>query len=96
MLDVFTKGSARRVPGRLQRDVGGAKAIVFGGGIGEHAAYVRERILSGMEWCGVEVDPERNEANAERISTDGSTRAVYVVAVEEALLIARQTVECLS
>ena len=77
-------------------DVGGAKAIVFGGGIGEHAAYVRERILSGMKWCAIEVDPARNEANAERISTDGSTHAVYVVAVEEALLIARQTVACLS
>ena len=76
-------------------DAGGAKAIVFGGGIGEHAAYVRERILSGMKWCGVEVDSERNAANEERISTDDSRCAVYVVAVEEALLIARQTVECL-
>ena len=77
-------------------DVGGAQAIVFGGGIGEHAAYVRERILLGMEWCGIEVDSGRNAANEERISTDGSTCAVYVVAVEEALLIARQTVECLT
>ena len=75
---------------------GGAKAIVFGGGIGEHAAYVRERILSGMKWCGVEVDSGRNATNEERISTEGSKCSVYIVAVEEALLIARQTVECLS
>lgn len=77
-------------------DAGGAQAIVFGGGIGEHAAYVRGRILSGMEWCGVEIDPVRNASNGDRISTDGSRCAVYVVAVQEALLIARQTVECLS
>ena len=31
-------------------DVGGAQALVFGGGIGEHAPYVRERILAG--WNG--------------------------------------------
>jgi acetate kinase len=76
-------------------DAGGAQAIIFGGGIGEHAAYVRERILAGMEWCGVEVDSRRNAANDARISTDASRCAVYVVGVEEAPLIARQTVECL-
>ncbi|HST04908.1 MAG TPA: acetate kinase [Chloroflexia bacterium] len=74
-------------------DVGGAQALVFGGGIGEHAPYVRERILAGMEWCGLKLDPNRNNASAANalISADDSPRAIYVVAVDEELLIARRT-----
>jgi acetate kinase len=56
---------------------------------------VRQRILAGMEWCRVKVDPERNEANAELISAGDSACAVLVVAVDEESLIARRTVECL-
>jgi acetate kinase len=74
-------------------DVGGAQALVFGGGIGEHAPYVRERILAGMKWCGLKLDPDRNNASAadSLISADDSPRAIYVVAVDEELLIARRT-----
>jgi acetate kinase len=78
-------------------DAGGAQAIVFGGGIGEHAAYVRERILTDLEWCGIKLAIARNEAaiGDALISADDSACAVYVVAVDEELSIARQTFECL-
>lgn len=72
----------------------GAEAIIFGGGIGENAVEIRARILQGMEWCGLRLDPDRNAAAsgiAGRITGDDSAMHAYVVPVDEALLIARHT-----
>ena len=76
----------------------GAEAIVFGGGIGQNAPQVRERILSGMEWCGLKLDSDRNMAAIgceSRISSDEAAIDIYVIPVDEALIIARDTVSCL-
>ena len=43
-------------------DMIGADALVFGGGIGEHAPAIRARICEGMGWCGLRLDRSRNEA----------------------------------
>ena len=79
----------------------GADAIVFGGGIGENAPEIRERICQYMEWCGLKLDRDRNRAavglapgRAARISTDESRLAAYVVAADEESWIARETVRC--
>ena len=38
--------------------------LVFTGGIGEKAAPVREKICAGLEFLGIQLDPQRNQANA--------------------------------
>jgi acetate kinase len=82
--------------------LGGADAIVFGGGIGERAPNIRARICGGMDWCGVRLDPQRNAAAVDlgagqgaRISRDDAPVGVYVVAADEERWIARETVRCL-
>lgn len=40
--------------------LGGADAILFGGGIGEHAAVIRARVLDHFAWAGIHLDAERN------------------------------------
>jgi acetate kinase len=82
--------------------LGGADTIVFGGGIGENAPEIRKRICSGMEWCGMSLSPDRNQAavglkpgSAAKISTDVSRPAIYVVAADEETWIARETARCL-
>jgi acetate kinase len=82
--------------------LGGADAIVFGGGIGEAAPDIRRRICAGMEWCGVRLDPARNNAaiglqsgDVARISQDGQPLEVYVGAADEETWIARETARCL-
>lgn len=79
----------------------GADAIVFGGGIGENAPEIRERICQNMGWCGLKLDRDRNRAavglapgRAAQISTDKSRLAAYVVAADEESWIARETVRC--
>ncbi|MHB8346286.1 MAG: acetate/propionate family kinase [Acidiferrobacterales bacterium] len=77
---------ARKYVGSYLAVLGGADGIVFGGGIGEHAAPVRERILSGMEWCGVALDQVANSAASgeRRISSVKSSVDVWVFTVDEA------------
>jgi acetate kinase len=78
--------------------LGGAQAIIFGGGIGEDTPFVRARVLEELEWAGLTLDPVRNEQTINRegqITTDSSRLHAYVIPVQEGLLIAEQTLKCL-
>jgi acetate kinase len=87
---------ARKYIGAFLAAAGGAEAIVFTGGIGENSAEIRSRICKGLEWMGLELDAQRNETSGAgvegRISTDSSRLAAFVIATDEELLIARDTV----
>lgn len=86
---------AKKYLGAYLAALGGAQAVVFGGGIGEHSPAIRARICEGMEWCGLCLDATINGAVTEgRISASDSTIQVYVVSVDESALIARQAAEC--
>jgi acetate kinase len=74
----------------------GLDAIVFCGGIGENSRMVREAVLETMEWIGVELDLDRNRANADIISSDRSGVRVFVIRTDEELMIARHTAELLA
>ena len=97
-IDVFCY-RVRKYIGAYLAALGGAQAIVFGGGIGEHSPEIRSRICSGMEWCGLRLDPARNAratGTEERISTDDSSIQVYAIPVDESALIARYTAAVVS
>jgi len=47
----------RKYLGAFIAVLGGVDGILFGGGIGEHAAQIRGRILQNMSWAGIEIDP---------------------------------------
>ena len=81
----------RRELGSLAGALGGLDALVFTGGIGEHAAAIRERICRDAEWLGLQLDTGANARDASRISADGSRVAAYVVPTNEELMIARHT-----
>ncbi|MCL4316254.1 MAG: acetate/propionate family kinase [Gammaproteobacteria bacterium] len=84
---------ARKYLGAYLALLGGADAILFGGGIGEHAPQIRTRILSGMEWCGIALDEAANESALgveRRIGAQNSATDIYVIPVNEELLIARE------
>jgi acetate kinase len=78
--------------------LGGAEAVIFGGGIGENSPQVRSRICAGMDWCGMAMDENRNNQMIGvegKISADDAKAQIYVVPVDEAVMIARDTVRCL-
>jgi acetate kinase len=89
---------ARQYVGAYLAVLGGAAALVFSGGIGEHSPPIRAKICDGMQWCGLEVDAERNQAvqGAEGQISPASARIhVYVIPSDEEILIARDTAQLL-
>ncbi|MGA8258731.1 MAG: acetate/propionate family kinase [Arenicellales bacterium] len=77
--------------GSLSAALGGLDALVFTGGIGEHAAPVREAACRSAAWLGIELDARANAKGQTRISTAGSRVAVLVIPTDEDLMIARHT-----
>jgi acetate kinase len=77
---------ARKYIGAFLTVLGGCDGIVFGGGVGEHVPAVRQRILAGMPWAGIEIDAAANEsARGQETRIDSRQKAVqvHVVPVEE-------------
>ena len=73
--------------------LGGADAIVFGGGISENTPLVRERVCSSLRWCGMEMDAEKNRTLIDvegKLSTRSSPLQALVVLTEEGLQIAHE------
>ena len=93
----------RKYVGAYLAVLGGADAVIFGGGIGENSPPIRERICAGMDWCGLVLDFRRNAAavnvqpgQAIRISSDETALPAYVVGADEERWIARETVRVLT
>jgi acetate kinase len=87
---------AKKFLGALIAALGGLDTLVFTAGIGEHAAPVRERICAGLDFLGIQLDPERNAQSAPIISRDGSPVVVRVMHTDEDLMIARHTYRIIS
>jgi acetate kinase len=88
----------RKYIGSYLAVLGGADAVVFGGGVGENAAEIRARTCRGMEWCGLRLDEARNArviGVEGTISADDSPVRALVIPVDEELVIARDTRQCL-
>ena len=89
-LDVFCY-RARKYVGAYLAAMGGAAAVVFSGGIGEHAPGIRQSICEGLRTLGLELDPARNadmQGREGRITREGSRLHAYVIPTDEGLMMA--------
>jgi acetate kinase len=91
-VDLFCYRLVREV-GALAAAVGGIDALVFTGGIGEHAAVIRDFVCAALGWLGLDFDREANAANATTISRPGSRVAALVLPTNEEWMIARHAAE---
>ncbi len=82
--------TARKSLGAMIAALGGVDIVVFTGGIGEHAAAVRERICRDLDDLGISLDAARNERDEAIISHDRSRAIVRVMPTDEELVIAKQ------
>ncbi|MCB1907895.1 MAG: acetate/propionate family kinase [Rhodocyclaceae bacterium] len=94
-VDLYCYRAAREI-GSLAAAAGGLDALVFTGGIGEHAAPVRERICRLSAWLGVRLDEAANADSELRLSGADSRVAVLAVPTNEEWMIAHHTVALLS
>lgn len=90
---------AKKYLGAYLAIIGTIDAIVFTGGIGEHSAIVREKVLEHLSHLGIELDPVKNRADTldtHPVHADGSGIAVLVVHTDEEALIAADTLALLT
>ena len=73
--------------------LGELDAIIFTGGIGEHASLIREKTVAKLAILGIHLDLERNRNHGSQsnglISTDDADVPVLVIATNEEVMIAR-------
>jgi acetate kinase len=89
-VDLFVYRISREM-GSLAAALGGLDAVVFTGGIGEHAPAIRERVCRDARWLGLEVDEEANRRGGPRISRADSQVSAWVIPTNEESMIARHT-----
>lgn len=93
-VDLFVYRIAREL-GSLAAALGGLDALVFTGGIGEHAPEIRARVCRDASWLGIRLDEAANAAGGPRISRAGSAASAWVVPTNENLMVARHTKQLL-
>ena len=86
-VELFCYRIAREM-GSLAAAAGGVDAVVFTGGIGEHAAEVRRRVCLQSEWLGIRVNPEANARHDLVISAGNSSVDVLVIPTNEEWMMA--------
>lgn len=85
---LFVRSVVREI-GSLAAVLGGVDALVFTGGIGEHAVEVRSAILQSCAWLGVEHDASVQSEQAGCLSLPGSGVSAWTIATDENAIIAR-------
>jgi hypothetical protein len=66
----------------LDPALGGAQAVIFGGGIAENTLLVRRTVCDGLQWCGLEMDENRNRSLIDiegRLSNERSAIQAWVL-----------------
>ena len=82
-----------RYVGAYITEMGGADAIVFTAGIGEHDARVRAAVMKAFEFIGLVPDLEANKVNGEKTITKPESKIrAMIVPTNEELMIERDVV----
>ena len=89
-VDLFVYRIGREL-GSLAAALGGLDALVFTGGIGEHAVPIRQRVCQAAAWLGITLDPAANARGGPAITSGTSHVPAYVIPTNEELMIARHT-----
>lgn len=93
-VDLFCYRLIREI-GSLAAALGGVDALVFTGGIGEHAAPIRAQVCKALTWLGLSFNEELNQAHALRISEAESRVDIMVIPTNEEWMIANHCVTLL-
>lgn len=91
-IDMFAY-RVRKAVGAYLAALGGADAVIFGGGIGENAVLVRKIVCEGLRGFGLEMDAAANERLIDvegRLSTAYSRLQSWVIPTEEGMQAAHE------
>ncbi|MFJ5235882.1 hypothetical protein ACIP86_03935 [Pseudomonas neuropathica] len=89
---LFVRSVVREI-GTMAAILGGVDALVFTGGIGEHAAQVRTQILEGCRWLGLKRADQLSTESSGCLSMPDSPVSAWVIPTDENLIMARHVFE---
>ena len=97
-IDLFCLRITQQAGGLISL-LGGIDALVFTGGIGEHAARIRAQVCKSLEWIDMDLDAEKNAlAKSDQealLSSPRSKVEIWLIPTDEEAVIARHTRELL-
>ena len=92
-IEIFCNDIIRYI-GAYYAELGGLNHLVFTAGIGEHDAFIREKICRKLKHMGILLDEEKNKAVGNEtvcISREDSPVTIEVIPANEELGVARKT-----
>lgn len=87
-LALYVRRIVREI-GAMAAVLGGLDMLVFTAGIGEHNTDIRERVVQGLAFLGVQLDAAANQSHATVISSKESAIPVLVALTNEEWMAAR-------
>ncbi len=93
-LALYVRRIVREI-GALVAVLGGLDMLVFTAGVGEHNAFIRERICAALGFLGIALDTDANASHAATISSDHSQVTVAVEPTNEEWIAASHALSCL-
>lgn len=93
-LALYVRRIVREI-GAMAAVLGGLDLLVFTAGVGEHNAFVRERVCQDLTFLGIALDQGANAADAAIISADDSRVRVGVEPTNEEWVAARDALAVL-
>ena len=96
-LDMFAY-RVKKYIGAYAAALEGADILVFAGGIGENDTNTRRKVLSGLEFLGIELDESKMDVRGKEVvlTTPESKITVMVVPTDEELMIAKDAFEIIT
>ena len=94
-LELYVRRIVREI-GALTAVLGGLDLLAFTAGVGEHNAFVRERVCRDLAYLGLKLDADANAVDAPIISDADSRVRVVVEPTNEEWIAARHTQELMT
>lgn len=89
-VEVFIYSIKKQI-GAFAAAMGGLDLIVFTGGIGENAAYIRYQVCKELSFLGIRLHKNHNKHHRFKISSGAGKVKVLVMPTDEELMIARHS-----
>lgn len=91
-IDMYVRRVRQAIAG-MTASMAGLNALVFTGGIGEHAAEIRQAVCAPLEFLGMRLSQKLNDTSQPDsvISASESRIRILIIAAREDLMLARET-----
>ncbi|MEM8876587.1 MAG: acetate/propionate family kinase [Pseudomonadota bacterium] len=84
-IEVYLHRIVREI-GAIAAEIGGIDGLVFTGGVGENAAFVRQRVVEKLDWLGLTLDEQKNTSGAQYLNAPDHKPIAIIPANEESMI----------